>query len=298
MRLDTVLIGIDFSSASIATAQWVAATLAARAQLVLVHVIEPPPPIALLAGDTPPADALEAVRAEAATRLGDIARTIGDRVARVEIRDGRASAAIAQLATDSAAGLIVIAPHGAGDRESLLLGTTADTLVRSAPVPVLVGGGRASAAGRTRVIAGMASLPMSASLLSWASYAARELRGRLTILHAIEPAAYSHMASLAAAHAHGDVVAERREIEDARSRETAIWLAESARATLDREQTDMMVDVGPAAEAILRHAGAEDVALIALGRHVGLRGLPARLGRTVRHVLHGARCAVLVVPPE
>lgn len=297
MRLETVLIGIDFGSASIATAQWVAATLASRAQLVLVHVIEPPPPTALLVADTPAAGVLETIRADAANRLNEVARTIGHDVARTEVRVGRASAAIAQLATDRGAGLIVVAPHGERDHASLLLGTTADTLVRSAPVPVLVGG-RASAAGRSRVIAGMASLPMSASVLTWASYAARELRGRLTILHAIEPAAYSHMASLAAAHAHGDVVAERREIDDARRRETAIWLAESAAAPLDHAQTDMTIDVGPAAEALLQYADAENAALIALGRHVGLSVFPARLGRTVRHVLHGARCAVLVVPPE
>jgi len=295
MRLDTVIIGIDSSAASVATAQWVATTLAAEAELVLVQVIEPPPRSAFLVVDTP-LDLLETdARVDAENELNEVARTIG-RVARTEVRVGRASAVIAQLATDCGADLIVVGAHSARARESLWLGTTADTLVRSADVPVLVAG-RASAAGHTRVIAGVDALPMTGPVLSWAGHAMRALGGRLTILHAIEPAAYSHMASLAAAHARGDVDAERREIEDAHRQETAVWLAESAKAPLDHARTDLVVDVGPAAEAILRHAEAENAALIVLGRHVGMTGLPSRLGRTVRHILHEARCPVLVVPP-
>lgn len=297
MRLDTVVIGIDFSTASIATARWVATTLAGSAELVLVHVIETPPQSAFLATDTLPVDALEtSARVDAENDLEQVARTIGRGVTRLEVRAGRPSTAIAQLASERGADLIVVGPHGPGAHESFWLGTTADALVRSADVPVLVGG-RAPTAGNTRVIVGVDSLPMTAPVLSWAGHAMGALGGRLTILHAIEPAAYSHMASLAAAHAHGDVDAERREIEDARRQETAVWLAESAGAPVDHARTDLVVDVGPAAEAILRHAGAENAALIVLGRHVGMTGLPSRLGRTVRHVLHAARCPVLVVPP-
>ena len=295
MRLDTVVIGIDFSAASLATAQWAANTLAPGTELLLVHVIEPPPRSAFLVVDTP-ADLLETeARVEAENELKEVARMIG-RAARMEVRGGRASTAVAQFATDCGADLIVVGAHGAHARESLWLGTTADTLVRSADVPVLVGA-RASAAGQTRVIASVESPPTARSVLSWAGHAMRALGGRLTILHAIEPAAYSHMASLAAAHARGDADAERREIEDARRQETAFWLAESAKAPVEHARTDLVVDVGPAAEAILRHAGAENAALIVLGRHVGMTGFPSRLGRTVRHVLHEARCAVLVVPP-
>jgi len=295
MRLDSVVIGIDFSAASIDTAQWVAATLAANAEIVLVHVIEPPPRSAFLVVDTP-VDLLETeARAEAENELKGIAGKIG-RVTRMEVRVGRASTAIAQLATDCGADLIVVGAHGAGARESLWLGTTADTLVRAADVPVLVGA-RVAAPGHTRVIASVDSPPMTTPVLSWAGHAMRALGGRLTILHAIEPAAYSHMASLAAAHARGDADAERREIEDARRQETARWLAESEKAPVDHARTDLVIDVGPAAEAILRHAGADDAALIVLGRHVGMTGFPSRLGRTVRHVLHEARCSVLVVPP-
>jgi len=297
MRLDMVVLGIDFSQASVATARWVATALAPRAELVLVHVIEPSPQPAFLVTDTLAAEALEpATRVDAESELEEFARTLGRAVTRREVQVGRASAAIAQLATDCGADLIVVGPHGAGGRESFWLGTTADTLVRTADVPVLVGG-RASESEHTNVIAGVDSLPMPVPLLSWASQAARALRGRLTIFHAIEPAAYSHMASLAAAHAHGDVEAERREVEDARRQETAIWLRDLAGAPVDHAETDVVVDVGPAAEALLRQAEMKNAALIVLGRHVGRSGLPSRLGRTVRHVLHDARCPVLVIPP-
>jgi len=137
MRLDSVVIGIDFSAASIDTAQWVAATLAANAEIVLVHVIEPPPRSAFLVVDTP-VDLLETeARAEAENELKEVARRIG-RVTRMEVRVGRASTAIAQLATDCGADLIVVGADNANWLERRLLGAIHERVVDQAGCAVLV----------------------------------------------------------------------------------------------------------------------------------------------------------------
>ena len=44
MKFERVVIGIDFSERSIAAAQWVARSFVPKAELMLVHVLECPPP--------------------------------------------------------------------------------------------------------------------------------------------------------------------------------------------------------------------------------------------------------------
>lgn len=297
MRIDTIVIGTDFSPAATAAANWAANTLAPRARLAFIHALEPSARPPFLSAETLPTEALENdARNAAMEHLCDIARGFGTRVGRAEVRVGRASDVIKQYAIDVGADLIVVGRHGARSHRSLLLGTTADSLVRDATVPVLVGP-RASLRGRTRVIAGVVDAPIASRVLAWAGAAARQLGARLTTIHAIEPAAYAHMASMVAAHSHGDAIADERELEREREQLGLRWLHECGRAHIDPSHVDPIVREGRADEVILERAARERAALIVLGSHETLPPLPARMGRTVRHVLHAARCAVLVVTP-
>ena len=296
MRLDTIVLGMDFSQMAVATAEWLAMTLAPNARLVLVHAIEsldqPPFPVA----ETLPESVLAAdIRAHAEDELAEVSRLIGRNVAKAEVRIGRAHDVLVDVAGDERADMIAVGPHGNRDHESLLLGTTADSIVRCSPIPVLVGA-RASLRGRSDVIAAVTESPATPSVLAWADLASRSLDGRLTVLHAIEPAAYSHMASLAAAHAHGDSMVERAEVHGELRRQARRWVRESESLGTDAARVEPVVEEGIADEIIVRTAARERSALIVVGRHQVARGLPAMLGRTVRHVLHEARCAVLVVP--
>ncbi|HEY7234001.1 MAG TPA: universal stress protein [Gemmatimonadaceae bacterium] len=296
MRLDRIAIGMDFSPTAIATAEWVATSLAPDASITLVHAIEPPARPPFLVANTLPAAVLETdARALAEQRLREIAQTIGRGDMGMEVRVGRAHEVIERVAMDTDADLIAVGPHGNREHESLLLGTTADSLARAAATPVLVGA-RASMHGRTRVVAALVESHVKAHVLSWADLAARALGGRLTALHVLEPAVYSHIASLAAAHAHGDASVEQTEIEEEMRRETVHWLRTCASSGVDVSRVEPLVEHGQAAEAILAYAAREKAALIVLGRHRAVPGAPALLGRTVRHVLHEARCAVLLVP--
>jgi nucleotide-binding universal stress UspA family protein len=297
MRLDTIVIGMDFSPAALTTAKWVSTTLAPRATIVLVHAIDRPAKPSFLVAETLPDEAFAAdARAEAEHRLQEIAATIGRGALRTEVRIGRAHEVVARVATERAADLIAVGPHGNRDHESMFLGTTADCLVRAAPVPVLIGS-RAPRSTSARVIAAVEDAPVTPQVFAWADLFASRLSARLTILHALDVRAYSHMASLAAAHARGDDAVEQAEIKGELGWQAQRWLRECVASGVDPSRVDTAVEHGPAAEAILAVARRERAAVIVLGRHGARRGVPALLGRTVRHVLDGARCGVLVVPP-
>jgi nucleotide-binding universal stress UspA family protein len=298
MRIDTLVIGMDFSRAGIAAATWVTGSLAPRATIALIHAIEPPARPSFLVAETIAPAALEIdARAEWNDALRRFASTLGPRVVRAEVRIGRAADVITQFATDVGADGIVVGPHGNREHRSPLLGTTVDTLVRNADIPVIVGA-RADTRGRTRVIGAVTEGGLQQAVLGLGSKVARDLGGRLTLVHVVEPAAYSHMASMVAAHSHGDEKAEQLEREVILAGEARHWLTRVAGESGDASRVDAVAEVGVASEVILRYATKQRAALIVLGRHEGRPfGLP-RLGRTVRDVLHASRCGVLVLPPS
>jgi nucleotide-binding universal stress UspA family protein len=298
MQLDTIVIGMDFSPAAVTTATWVATELAPRATIVLVHAIDHPARPSFLVAETLPAEALAAdARTAAEERLHEVAPAIRHGALRTEIRMGRADDVIAQVAMETAADLIAVGPHGNREHESMLLGTTADSLVRRAPAPVLIGP-RAPLHRMEGVVAAVEDSPVTAEVFAWADLLAKQLSARLTVLHVLDDASYSHMASVAAAHAHGSEDAEREELQAEWRTQTLQWLQQCAAAGVDPSNVDVQVEHGPAAEGILQVAKHDRSAVIVLGRHGAVRGVPALLGRTVRHVLHAARCAVMVVPPS
>lgn len=295
MRLDTVVVGMDFSPDSISTANWVAETLAPAATLVLVQAIEPPGRAAFPVAETLPPEMLTtSAQTSAYERLAEIASTVHGGAVKCEVRVGRAHRVLMDLAAEFAADLIAVGPHRNDEHSSLLLGTTADMLVRSAGLPVLIGP-RSPTKDRTRVVAGVTDSSALPRVFAYADYLAGRLGGRLTLVNVLETAAYSHMASMAAAHAHGDEERERVEVEGELRWQTMRWLWQAAAAGVEPTRVDTRVEHGEAAEALLEVARQEHAALIVLGGHTPVRHLPAVLGRTVRHVLYGARCGVIVV---
>jgi nucleotide-binding universal stress UspA family protein len=297
MRVDTIVIGIDFSPTSATMAKWVATTLAPHASIVFAHAIDHPAKPAFLAADTLPDEALASdARREAEARLSDLAPTIRSSGYRIEVGIGRAHEIIERVATEVGAELIAVSPHGNHEHESLFLGSTADSLVRSAPVPVLVGP-RTPRSRVERVLAAVEDAPVMPRVLEWADGIARQLSARLTVLHALDVAAYSHVMSMAAAHARGDVDSEQAQIRGEMEWQTQRWLRESVASGLDPSRFETLVEHGSAAEVILQTARRERAGVIVMGRHGTMRGVPALLGRTVRRVLHAARCGVLVIPP-
>ncbi len=141
MSWKKIVCAVDFSEGARAALEE-AADLARRtgAQLTLVHVYEPAPP---LAGDLAawPADVLE----ETAYELGRVLETWkvdAERLAEMPVRalllTGPPASEIVRCARDGGFDLIVMGTHGRGGLARVVLGSVAERVVRQAHCPVLV----------------------------------------------------------------------------------------------------------------------------------------------------------------
>jgi len=295
MRIERVIIGMDFSDSAIAAATWTAEVFAPDAQLIFAHALEPDSDRFLPQATY--ATSLEASLHEAAAEhTREIAHLLTTRKKRIEVRDGRAHDVLREVAEHVRADLIVVGPHGEHSPKSRLLGTTADRLVRTAPIPVLIGGRQKPGAREKRIVAAVDASTMTGRVLSWAAYASTTLDARVTALYALKSVATSHAMAAARSGATGEVVAAAEAALAIRNEKE--WLRrESSEAGIDPARLDCDVIYGDAAEWIVETATRDNASLVVLGRRDPIGLLPALLGRTLRHVLHEADCAVLVVPP-
>ena len=136
-----ILVPTDFSDeAKHALRSAVELARIGQSEVVLVHVIEPPVyPVNLGIGPVvvPPLE--QDLRERLAQALEQLRQQeTGTLASRVLIRDGRPFLEIVRAAADEHADLIVIATHGYTGLKHVLLGSTAERVVREAPCPVLV----------------------------------------------------------------------------------------------------------------------------------------------------------------
>src|SRR3972149_11461172 len=130
----------EHAAAALAPAATLARTF--RAEVVLLHVIEPLP---LLSDSYFPPAAWEAyaeeTRAEAMARLDLLARQLKAEGVTVTTRlaTGPVVSSILKVAEEEGVNLIAIGTHGRTGLSSVLLGSVADKIVRLAPCPVLPG---------------------------------------------------------------------------------------------------------------------------------------------------------------
>lgn len=287
MLLRRVVIGTDYGEPSLETAAWVAGTLARDADIVLVHAID---------DDTPSGTLVDAsVRDVANERMREVTARLAIPRLRTEIVVGRPHHVIADVAEREHADLIVVGAHGSREHESRLLGTTADRVVRGATRPVLVGA-RSAVVHDARVVVAVDDAEPTHTVLEWCEFAAQRLSARVTLLHVLSSGAYGYLLSVAAAHAHGDELLKRSEVNEELDYHVFRWRQEAAEAGIDPARLDVYVRHGSAAEEILDVTRRHDASLLIVGRHDGAPGAPALLGRTVRHVLHAATCHLVIVP--
>lgn len=145
LKLKRILAPIDFSADS-EKAQKYALRLAQQfgAQVVLLHVTEP----LAYTGDYMPPDAMANWDASALQKANEkitaaekaLAAAAGERTitADTAVRTGIAHDEIVQAAQTLEADLIVISTHGRTGLRHILMGSTAERVVRHAPCPVFV----------------------------------------------------------------------------------------------------------------------------------------------------------------
>lgn len=182
---ERIVVGIDFSKASIAAAEWAARELSADAELVLTHVITLPRGSPILRSRLPkPELTADTLRVGADMKMRALCSSLQPRRVWPEIVEGDAGAALLEVAEAFDARMIVLGRRGTGSSIDTGVGSTASGLVMHCPVPLLI----LSSTLPTRPFHVLAPVDRRES----AERAASESRGllgdrtsRLTLLHVI-----------------------------------------------------------------------------------------------------------------
>ena len=212
------------------------------------------------------------------------------------IRGGRPYQEIVQLAREIDADLIALSTHGHSGLKHLLLGSTAERVVRSAPCPVLVARKRKqrSKASREEFAIRRVLVPTDFSQCSlagteYAAFLARKLNATLRLFHAMYP--YTNYVFVDRAGVRLSGLAEAME-ETARQEMDALKEMDFLRGL--PVQTEILP--GAAVDEICAAAGDHEVDLIVTSTH-GRTGLKhALIGSVAEHVVRYAGRPVLVVP--
>jgi nucleotide-binding universal stress UspA family protein len=164
--------------------------------LALVHVVEPSPRFAgrealvLVRNDL---EVLELAQRHI-SRLAD-KLSKGDSIVRTFVRYGKPFNEIAALAADREANLIVVATHGHTGLKRVLLGSTAESVVRHAACPVLTipsramdaQGGKAPALRLRKIVVPIDFSETSIQALPYAATLAERFGAEIILLHVFEP---------------------------------------------------------------------------------------------------------------
>jgi nucleotide-binding universal stress UspA family protein len=294
MRIKSLLAGIDFSDTAFAAIEWAAKSFAPEANLTLAHVMEVPHVPAFARYLTPASADVEAVaRKNVEARMRNVVAQLSYGAPRCEIRVGKPDEEIVALADAVDADMVVIGPHGDRPRPSKFLGTTAERIVRTSPVPVLVAGSPPQG-GPRNILVPVDDFSITPLVLEWTRDLANAFDAKVTLLHVWSNAIYSHVASMSHVTTHSEAEA-RADITKELHDSALHWLNELARTGMDEKRVSATVTYGNAGDAAVEMAAAMRADLIVLGRRGSGLVAPALLGSTVGTVLHGARCPVLVI---
>ncbi len=135
-RLSRVLVPLDLSPLSEQAVSLVTETLGpADFQVHLLHVVEP-----LAHRNVAPHEVISVVEPKAQRHLREVAQPLLEHGFRVttEVRSGKPSEVIAQVARELQADLIAMTTHGRSGWHRVLLGSVAEQLIRTSPVPLLL----------------------------------------------------------------------------------------------------------------------------------------------------------------
>lgn len=141
LRWQTIVCPVDFSEVSLEALR-LARSLAEvfGARIVLVHVVEPiVAPSDFSFGPLTSGDVEEQLAGRSMSSVEELVPGLGLPPERVKIRveRGRASTEVTRVAAEERADAIVMGTHGYTGMAHVLLGSTAERVLRKAPCPVL-----------------------------------------------------------------------------------------------------------------------------------------------------------------
>ena len=294
MRLERVVIGMDFSTAATAAAAWTARHFAPDAELVLVHAIVVPEVPRFLRDRTPPTDTLIATaRLGANQRMRELSASLGARLIWPDIRVGPAAEQIAKACDEYDADVAVVGAHGVRPARWGRLGSTAEQLVRMAPVPVLLASALRNAPPR-QILVPVNDSDLGPWVVRWARFLAERFGAHATVVYVVGPAVFSTVLSMTTVGT-GSREAGPETVRTELLAETDQWLARLLADEDDRDAITTTVVFGEPGEEIVAAAKRLNADLIVMGSR-GLKGIPRLvLGSVASHVLRHAPCPTLVV---
>jgi nucleotide-binding universal stress UspA family protein len=282
----------DFSARALAHAIAIARWYGAEVTVLHVYTAAPPPPSVFEGTTAHPLAEADRQRIEDWLRRFVEPHLPADVPTHIEIREGAAAAGIVEAA--GGADLLVMGTHGRGGFERLLLGSTTEKVIRTAPCPVLTvpphveGAPIDVPAAFKRIVCATDFSPSSGKALQYALSLAQEADARLTLLHALdwpylEPGEDPLDQSMA--------VSRRQALDDLERRLRAL-IPDEARTWCEPEE---LIVAGRAHREIVAIAAEKGAGLIVMGAQG--RGAIDRafFGSTTSQVVRHATCPVLTV---
>ena len=297
MEYRRVLLATDFSApAELAYAHAAGLAKALHAGMLILNVLEGPPgldrefPVNTLF--------LKQLQEESDRELAKLGRLAENDGITHETRQvyGRPAEGVAKVAEEVMPALIVMGTHGRTGWDRLLLGSTAEAVVREAPCPVLTvrlsekdkSAGLPGSVKIDRVLVPLDFSEFAQEAFEYAAVLAKQFGAKVCLVHAIEAVAYPLDFALfgvtEAAALRGRIQARLHE------------LAGVLKA--DGVDAEVVCDVGTPAEVIVKESerfrlGAKGA--IVMGTH-GRRGLNRlALGSVAEYVVRHAACPVFTV---
>lgn len=291
LRLKTILVPIDFSTASLYPIQWakfIAQRTKAAIHLVNVHDFGYPIAQAL----TPPVIGSEAeITDHLHQDLQMVAISEKVRNPAFHIRAGRPFDEVCRVANEIQADLIVLSTHGRTGWERVFLGSTAEKIVRHAACPVLVArpirSRRKSDLVLRQIVVPVDFSECAKCGLEYAIALARIFGAKLSLLNVIQ---LHHDLPPVVIYSQSRINRWAREIAEAH-------MTDLVQATdFGGVKFETEIKMGSPAQKICRFAVKEKADLILTPTH-GRTGLShALIGSTAEQIIRYARSPVLVVP--
>jgi nucleotide-binding universal stress UspA family protein len=298
VQMRRVLVPIDFSKSSLGALESALPLIHKfGAELHLVHVFEPDYPLASMAAlplIVPELTVAKRVRSD----LQELAKKHSVPLRRENIHaiKGRPFEEICGLARDKEIDLIVLSTRGLTGLKHLVLGSTAERVVRYSPCPVLIvgRGGKWRKNAKSVVTFGKILVPIDFSECSmkglvYAKALARQFGSKLILLNAVHPQYYITSDE----YARFDLPLLMEEAEKA-SREQMAELVQ--RTDWEGIKVSTSLQVGHPGDQICQQAKELGADLIVTSTH-GMTGLKhVLLGSTAEYVVRHANRPIFVVP--
>ena len=293
MKLERILVGVDFSAQSADAAEWAARVLGPQAKLVLAYVVEGAEPPITATAYAPPSDtSLSSAFDEAERKLHDLAVRLDSARIRTVVLRGNAAQRLAEAARDHDADVVVVGSHPVRPGLWNWLGSTAESLIGRSSVPVLVAS-HPSSMTPDHVLAAVDESPLAARVQDWARFLARHFTARATTIGVQAAAVPGHVLVAAGGELETASVVTPAGGEDRAGR--GGWIEREFGATFDATPLRGEATFGEPGQEILAAADRHGSGMIVVGRRGAGRVRRALFGSVTREVLRGATCPVLVV---